>query len=246
MKINNLGLMAFHQVAHRLNMTLAAEDLGITQSALSQRIMALENDLETTLFVREGKSLSLTLAGEELLRYTKNQVSLESELISKLKGESSTIGGSLRVGTYSSVLRSIVLPRLSKFLIKYPQVNPELKSYETNLLYEVLRSSQADFIITDERLNKKGIVETQIGEEEYVVIESAIGTVHKDLYFDHDLNDQTTKSFFEIQVNTPNYRRSFMGDVYGIIDAVEMGLGRAVMSKHLVENDLTGLNQSSF
>lgn len=51
MKINNLGLKAFHQVSLRLNMTFAAEELGLTQSALSQRISALEDDLETTLFV---------------------------------------------------------------------------------------------------------------------------------------------------------------------------------------------------
>lgn len=237
MKINNLGLKAFHQVSLRLNMTLAAEELGLTQSALSQRISALEDDLETTLFVREGRSLSLTSAGIELLKYTKAQENLEDELLSKLRGDSKEIAGSLRIGSYSSILRSILLPKLAPFLRNHAQVLVEFKSYETNELYDVLRSGQADFVFSDYRLSKKGIIEKVFDEEEYVVIESSKFKGIKDVYLDHDVNDQMTEIFFEKQLSVPKYRRSFMGDVYGIIDAVELGLGRAVMSKHLIEGN---------
>lgn len=236
MKINNLGLSAFYQCALTLNMSEAASGLGVTQSALSQRIAALESDIEATLFIREAKNLALTPTGEELLSYCKSYKSLEDEFLNSVKG-SSELSGPIRLGAYSSILRSLVIPKLAPFLRKHPLVMADLKSYETSELYDVLRSSKADFILTDTSLNKKGVVEKIVGNEEYVVIESAKIESPSDIFIDHDVNDRTTDDFFSHQVQTPVYKRIFLGDVYSVIDGVELGLGRAVMSRHLVESN---------
>lgn len=238
MKISNLGLSAFYEAALKLHMTEAAAELGITQSALSQRIKALEDDLETTLFIREGKGLSLTEAGEELLNYCKNQSSFELELLSKLKSQDNQLGGTLRIAAFSSVLRSMIIPALAPFLRKNQQVSVIFSSHEVKELYNVLKSGEADLVITDYSMDRKGIIEKILGQEEYVVIESL---KHKsdipDVYLDHGPPDNATESFFAHQNHVPVYRRSFMGDVYGIIDGVEQGLGRAVMSRHLIEDN---------
>lgn len=114
----------------------------------------------------------------------------------------------------------------------------EFKTFEMNELYETLRNSTADIIILDHHLNKNGIVEHTLGQEEYVVIESSSYDSPDDLFLDHGPQDSATESFFKFQSSTPKaYRRSYMGDVYGIITAVEEGLGRAVMSKHLLKNN---------
>lgn len=55
---------------------------------------------------------------------------------------------------------------------------------------------------------------------------------------DNDQSDRATELFFSAQGGRPTkYRRSYFGDCYGIIDGVSLGLGRAVMPKHLVESN---------
>lgn len=235
MKINNLGLQAFYQCALTKNMTEAAQILGVTQSALSQRVQALESDLEASLFIREAKSLNLTPTGLELLNYCNSYKSLEEEFLLKVKG-SHELAGPIRIGAYSSILRSVLLPKLSPFFRQNPKVNVDLKSYEIDELYDVLRSAKADMVVSDKALDKKGINEVIIGQEDYVVIESSKYPTPHDVYIDHDSADKTTEEFFTKQTQTPkNLKRIFLGDVYGVIEGVEQGLGRAVMSKHLIE-----------
>jgi DNA-binding transcriptional LysR family regulator len=235
MKISSHGLQAFLQTALKLNVTQAAKDLGLTQSALSQRLALLEEDLEVTLFIREPRGLKLTDSGQKLLRYASLNRNLEEELLFELKGESQDLAGTLRLGAYSSVLRSVILPALAPLLRKYPQVHVDFQSYEMSELAEVLKTAKADLIVTDFALHKKGLVEEILGYEEYVVIESAKFEGPADLYLDHGPEDAATEEFFRAQSRAPKaYRRAYMGDVYGIIDGVEMGLGRAVMSKHLI------------
>jgi DNA-binding transcriptional LysR family regulator len=238
MKINHLGLSAFYQCALKQTMTEASTALGVTQSALSQRIASLEDDLETTLFVREAKALRLTAHGQELLNYCHFHTSLEDEILSKFKGNRDDLAGMIRIGAYSSISRSIVLPRVASLFRKNPKLLLGLNSFEVHELLGVLKSNGADIIVTDHHINQKGVCEHVLGTEEYVVIESAKYESPDDVYFDHDLEDDVTEKYFSKQLNPPkSLRRAFMGDVYGIIDAVENGLGRAVISKHLIDGN---------
>lgn len=235
MKISNLGLQAFAQTALNLNITQAAKELGLTQSALSQRIALLESELEVTLFIREPRGLKLTEAGERLLRFSSLNQKMEEELLSEFKGNKEELAGSFRLAGYSSVLRSVLIPALAGFLRKNPKVHIDFQSYEMFELPDILSTARADVIVMDYAWNKKGISEAEIGTEEFVVIESAKHNSAPDVYLDHGPLDNATEDFFKHQARGPkNFRRSFMGDVYGIIDGVELGLGRAVMSRHLI------------
>ncbi|MBS1972134.1 MAG: LysR family transcriptional regulator [Bdellovibrionales bacterium] len=238
MKISSQGLQAFTQTALTLNITQAAADLGLTQSALSQRLAALEKDLEVTLFIREPRGLKLTEAGHKVLRFASLNQKVEEELLFELKGHAQELAGTFRFAGFSSVLRSVIIPALVPFLRKHPGVHIDFQSYEMFELPDVLKSAKADLAVMDYSLQKKNILEETLGHEEYVVIESAKQETPVDLYLDHGPEDNATESFFREQGKAPEfYRRSFMGDVYGIIDGVEAGLGRAVMSKHLIVNN---------
>ncbi|WP_374079555.1 LysR family transcriptional regulator [Bdellovibrio bacteriovorus] len=238
MKISNLGLQAFAQTALNLNITQAAKELGLTQSALSQRITQLENELEVTLFIREPRGLKLTEAGERLLRFSSLNQKMEEELLTEFKGSKEELAGSFRLAGYSSVLRSVIIPALSPFLRKNPKVHVDFQSYEMFELPDILNTARADMIVMDYQWKKKGIAEHILGHEEFVVIESTKHDTASDLYLDHGPLDNATEEFFKAQTRAPkSLRRSFMGDVYGIIDGVELGLGRAVMSRHLIEDN---------
>jgi hypothetical protein len=58
-----------------------------------------------------------------------------------------------------------------------------------------------------------------------------------EVYLDHYPQDNATEAFFAHQGVTFAKVRSYMGDVYAILDGVALGLGRAVMSKHMLERD---------
>lgn len=238
MKLPSHQVSAFIELAKCKSFSKAANTLSVTQSALSQRISNLEIDLETTLFIREPSGLILTTAGEMLLRYCQTAQSLEEEVLKSLKSSSTKFAGAFRIAGFSSIMRSIIIPSLAPFLRDNPAVVCEFKSFEVTELFDALRSSKADMVILDYHLNKNGVIEHTIGQEEYVVIESNSYESPNDLYLDHGPHDNATESFFNFQSSAPKtFRRSFMGDVYGIINGVEEGLGRAVMSKHLLKNN---------
>jgi DNA-binding transcriptional LysR family regulator len=237
MKISSLNLEAFYATARLRSFSRAAESLAVTQSALSQRIQKLEGELEATLFIRETGGPELTPAGEALLRHCQITESLESEVLAHFKPSVKGLAGSVRIAGYSSVLRSVIMPSVAPLLRTHPNLQADFKNFEMNELWEALRSGEADFAVLDYRLGRAGLREEKLGTEEYVVIEGSKGSP-EDLYLDHNPEDTATELFFNSQTQKPkNYRRSFMGDVYGIISGVELGLGRAVMSRHLIESN---------
>ena len=236
MKIASHQLAAFFEVANARSFSRAADRLNITQSALSQRVANLEKDLEATLFIRDSAGPRLTEAGEFLLRYCQTQSSLEQEVLSRLKKTGEELTGVIRIAGFSSVLRSVIMPAMAKFLRTHPAVQCEFRNYQVSELYPVLRNAEADFIVLDYHLNRNDICESVLGREEYVLIESTEHNTRKDIYLDNDPDDNATESFFQMQSSTPKkFLRAFMGDVYGILNGVELGLGRAVMSRHLLK-----------
>lgn len=238
MKIASAQLEAFSETAKLRSFSRAADKLGITQSALSQRVAKLEGDLETTLLIRDPSGPVLTEAGEILLRYCQMNDSLEQEVLGKLKSSTGELKGIIRIAAFSSVLRSVIIPSLAPFLRANPGVSCEFRSYEVVDLFGVLKNSEADLVVLDYRLQRSGYAEHILGEEEYVVIESSKFKSPDTVYLDHGPHDVATEMFFRAQPHaSKSYTRGYMGDIYGIINGVEQGLGRAVMSRHLLRNN---------
>jgi DNA-binding transcriptional LysR family regulator len=239
MGLSSLHLDAFYSAAQTLNFSQAAKELHITQSALSQRIKSLEEDLGLTLFVRMPRGVALTDAGTRLLRYCQARNSLERELIEDLKGTASEgLGGELRIGGYSSVMRSIIIPALAPVLRTNPKIRAHIQNAEMRHLQEMLTTGVVDFIVTDDKIHRADMESIKLGEEEYVMVESRDHEVADDIFLDHDPQDPMTAQFFALQDGTPNnYKRSFMDEIYGICDGVALGLGRAVISRHLIARD---------
>lgn len=237
MDINIEDLQTFIKVFEHGTFSLAAKRIGLSQSALSQKVAKLESQLQATLFIRKPRSLELTNAGEQLLYYAKDVIELQSQFVSKFNQYEGEIKGSLRIASFSSIMRSIIIKKLTPFMKKYEGVSLEFMSYEVHELENVLKTNKADIIITDYYPSLSRSNSKKIGDEEYVIIESSRHKNIPNVYFDHTYLDNATSSFFEYQNNTQDYTRKYVSDVYGIIDCVKSGLGKAVMSKHLVDKE---------
>lgn len=240
MKLSSLFLEAFFAVSKTLHFSRASKELHITQSALSQRILNLEDHLGAKLFIRDPGGVRLTESGLLLLRYCQAQSAIEEELLSKLlpaaNKSTSDLGGTIRIGGFSSVVRSIVMPKINGLVSKNPQIKVEVFVRELSELPSLLKRGQVDFIVLDHVLSESALESRELGEEENVLVESKRGTLRKHIYLDHDPEDNTTQRFLEAQgkkMLSP-FERSYLDDIYGILDGAAMGWGRAVVPLHLL------------
>lgn len=239
MRLNSSQLEAFYTVAKTLNFTKAAVILNVTQSALSQRIAKLEEELGTTLFIRDRTSIRLTEAGQKLLRFCQMNDAAESEFLALLQDSKTDYAGTLRIGGFSSVNRSIVVPALKNLMTKNPRLSIQLLTKELSDLPGLLKSAEADYIITNIKSDSPDIESVFLGIEENVLVKLKKAQ-DSEIYLDHDERDPSTKSYFS--QNKMSFKPTgmrYLDDVYGLIDGVKNGYGKAVLPLHLIENDPT-------
>jgi DNA-binding transcriptional LysR family regulator len=118
-------LLAFVTVAREGSFTRAGAVMGISQSALSQTIKALEERLEIRLLTRTTRSVSPTPAGERLLQAIGNrfdEIEAELDALTELRDKPA---GSVRITSGDHVLRTILLPKLLPVMHRYPDVRIE-------------------------------------------------------------------------------------------------------------------------
>jgi DNA-binding transcriptional LysR family regulator len=121
-------LSAFAAVVRVGSFTRAAAQLGVTQSALSQTVRALERRLDLKLLNRTTRSLSPTEAGERLFQSVGPRFAdIEAELavLGELRGKPA---GSIRITATEHAARTLIWPRLEPWLPKYPDINIEISS----------------------------------------------------------------------------------------------------------------------
>lgn len=112
---------AFEAAARYLSFTAAADEIGMTQSAVSQHVKSLETSLGVALFIRRARGLSLTDDGRKLLP----QVSSALETLTVAARNFDTVPSKniLTVATSVSVSQWLISPRLSEFTHKNPNIN---------------------------------------------------------------------------------------------------------------------------
>ena len=239
MGISSLQLDAFFTAARTRNFSRAAKELHITQSALTQRIGNLEAELGISMFVRKPRGVELTEAGSRMLRYCQARDLLEKELLEELSGgdRKAGLGGALRVGGFSSVVRSVLLPALTPLLRAHPNVQVHLQNAEMEELPRLLNTGEVDMIVLDHVLAQGDVEAVPLGEEENVLVASR-NVDPPEVYLDHDPHDPTTAKFLRLQsATTPTFRRSYLDEIYALIDGAAAGLGLAVVPRHLAERD---------
>ncbi|SFD00310.1 LysR family transcriptional regulator [Collimonas sp. OK412] len=119
-------LLAFVTVAREGSFTRAAAQLGVSQSALSHTIRALENRLGIRLLTRTTRSVSATEAGERLLTTVAPRLDeIEAEMAA-LSEQRDKPAGKLRITTAEHAANSVLWPKLNTFLPGYPDIKVEV------------------------------------------------------------------------------------------------------------------------
>lgn len=126
LKENFNELQIFLVVARERSFTKAAGKLGVSQSALSHAMKALEERLNIRLLTRTTRSVAPTEAGERIIACLEPRIDeLEQELESLIQ-QNGTPSGNIRLSAGEHAARTLVWPKLKPFLREYPEINVEL------------------------------------------------------------------------------------------------------------------------
>ena len=240
-------LRIFHTVADAGSFTHAGHDLGLSQSAVSRQISALEQDLNVPLFHRHARGLILTEQGEVLYRTAHEVFAKLASARTRLADSKDKPTGELRITTTVGLGSIWLTPRISEFIDLYPQVSVtmllddrelDLAMREADVAIRLRRPTQPDLIqrklftvhyhvyASPEYLRRHGIPRALQDLDEHRILTFGVTTPYLS---DVNLMEQAGRP-----EGSP--RRSILriNNVSGLCKAVEAGLGIAVLPDYLV------------
>jgi LysR family transcriptional regulator, cell division regulator len=230
----------FAKVAKTGNVTRTAKELGYVQSNITTRIQHLENELKTSLFVRQSRGMSLTTNGEILLQYAEQILNLWDEAEKVLK-DTETPNGTLRIGAMETTAATRLPSILMTYHQQFPNVDISLVSGPTKELIELVlnREIEAAFVA--------GPIEHPLLEKSSVIMEELVLVSQKDNINISNSDQLTILGFREgcsYRKKLENYLDHLgiqsrkiieLGTLNGILGCVTAGLGISLLPKNVVE-----------
>jgi len=246
-------LQALVAVGKMLSFSRAAEELHVTQSAISQSIKNLETKLSMQLVQRAGKRIHLTTEGEKLFHVAQDVLNRLDDTIRELKEDKEGMSGKIRIGTFSGIAKSWLSSVLFEFSSEFPRCSVDIWHDEPNNLLSMFDAYRLDALIIPESIIPGG------GKHEFLMEEKAVLVFPASEQFGisnaSTLEDIVHLPLILVQENDSLFRRwcyakfgSLPTNIHGrftinshaqILEAVSRGLGIAVVPSHV-------LNRSPF
>ncbi len=139
-------------VCENLSFTRAAEELCLTQPAISHHIKQLEAELGIKIFIRDGSSLRLTPEGEISLKYAKRMSALYSNLKAALSDEKRNLNR-LTVGITHTAESNPIAEVLATYSSEHDGVRIKMITNTINNLYYMLKTYDIDLVIAEGKFN---------------------------------------------------------------------------------------------
>ena len=163
-------LLTFRTVVDKGSFSQAAEELEISQPAVSFQIRSLEQRLGHRLLDRSGRRVAVTEAGEVLLRYARRMLTLEDELAREMGEVGTRVAGRLELGS-STGPGELILPRLcGAFTRAYPEVRISLVVQDTQSVCDRVLDHEIELGVVGAARPQRGLVFEQFVRDELVLI----------------------------------------------------------------------------
>ncbi|GAB4445839.1 MAG: selenium metabolism-associated LysR family transcriptional regulator [Anaerolineales bacterium] len=163
-------LRVFLVAAEELNFSRAAKRLHMSQSAVSQSIQALERAYNTELFIRGGRSVELSEAGQTILPMVREVLLAARLLEDSLYEINNQIGGELLIGCSTSAGRYLLPILLAEFRQSYPAVHPRVKVMSREGVVERLLDRLIPIGVSSKFIEHRDIVCIPFFEDRIVLI----------------------------------------------------------------------------
>lgn len=243
------AVRAFEAAARLGSFTLAAQELHVTQSAVSRQVQLLEAEISTPLFIRRGRAISLTADGRALAEVAAQSFDALRSVAARIRlraGMRSGPGNTVTVSMLPSLAAKWFTPRLSRLLAAMPDL--DLRIHASRDVIDLERDG-IDCAIRYGRGDWTGVDVTLLMKEAVFPVASpklGIGAVEnlKDAVLLQSDNPEGWASWLATAGIAPSMRRRlaakgpFFSDDVSLIEAAVNGLGVALVRSRLVEREL--------
>jgi DNA-binding transcriptional LysR family regulator len=247
-------LKVFKSVAQNLSFTKASNELFITQPAITKHIKELESEFEVKLFDRVGNKIFLTQAGNILLSFADQIITLHNEAkfeLSQLKGNTE---GNLRLGASSTIAQYIIPPTLAKFNSRFPEVKLSLINGNTEYIERRLLKNEIDVGIVEGKPTNGDIRYSPFLNDELLVFTSSQNIVIPNAVSNEELlklplvlreRGSGTLEIIEksLQQNHISPKQLnvllFLGSTEAIKSFIKTGNGVGIISRFAIEQELS-------
>lgn len=172
--LERIHLAVISAVDQQGSLTAAAEKLHLTQSALSHTVKKLEQNLGTSIWIREGRSLKLTQAGQYLLAVANRVLPQLDHAEERIRQYAEGERGALRIGMECHPCYQWLLKLVSPFLAAWPDVDVDVKQKFQFGGLGALFGYEIDLLVTPDPLYKPGLhYEPVFDYEQVLVVNSA-------------------------------------------------------------------------
>lgn len=214
----------FNVVATSKSFSKAADELFMTQSAVSQAIKQLENSIDMILFKRTAKGVELTEAGNVLYKYTSSAMELLETGLHKVEALKVLEDGELKIGAADTISSYFLLPRLEMFHKLYPNIKIQIINRVTTETIELLKNGKIDIALGNLPIEDDGIEikkcmtvhDTFVAGNDYIE--------YKDKIFSHADIAKLPLILLEKKSNSRKYVDNiFLESGYAITPSIELG-----------------------
>ena len=241
----------FKEVAETGNISLAAKNLYISQSAVSQSIKQLETALQARLFSRSPRGVTLTGEGQMLYEYVRSALSLLSTGEDKLSQAQQLLLGTLTIGASDTVTSLFLTPYLEAFHRKHPGIRLKIVSGRSAKVLSLLKSGVVDIAFASSPADKTNLLDFPCFETHSVFVAGSDYPCD----FDHVYSLQEIAAFPLILLERKASSRVFLEQYFlkrGVtltpeielssrsllVDMAAIGLGVAGVTEEFVKRDL--------
>jgi DNA-binding transcriptional LysR family regulator len=163
---------AYYWVVTLKSVTRAADKLYLTQSAMSSRISALEEELGVLLLDRRDRRFRLTVAGTRFYAHAQRLLEMQRTIKAEI-GAEAVLPVSMRIGAIESVLHSWLVPWIGKLRTETPAIELELTVETTPVLVDQIRRGALDLVFTAQPAGLDGIRSLALPPMDMVLVGNA-------------------------------------------------------------------------
>ncbi len=251
--LENFRIRVFRAVAHHLNFSRAAEELLLTQPAVTQQIKSLEEDLGVPLFDRGGGRISLTAAGEALLPFTDRMKALGEEAYGAVASANGQQGGELALGASQTIAQYLLPSLIATFLRSQPKVHVTVRSGNSDEMLEALLAKKIHLALIEGPEQRKDLhIEPFMEDHLVLVVPAGHEWANHEISL-HDLEHEpllmrefgsgsrrvVEQALTHAGLRLKELRFGMETDsTEGLLSSVEAGLGITFVSRWAVRNQL--------
>lgn len=245
-------LQVFVTVVEKQNFSRAAEELHMTQPAVSQYIRALEANIGTRLLERSNKYVRLNKVGEIVYHHAKEILGLYTKMHNLVDDVTHVANGPITIGA-SYTFGEYVLPHIiAKLRATYPDIHPTVTIGNTTEIAELVAGYQLDIGIVEGHFKDQQLKVKEFAEDEMFVVTSpehvlaqhegnvGMKSLKNETWIVREIGSGTreaTENMFHQLGLSPAKLMSF-GSTQPIKESVEAGLGISLLSKWAIQKEL--------